>query len=172
VLHLRRPRCFLTLDPITNSPGPNSVRHDDVYFTDPTNGWASQNNYIYCTTNSGASWTTSLFLAGTHFRSVAFATPQIGFAGNLGQGSYDGGTSNTNVLYRTYDGGVTWSNVPGFAEAGMKGLCAIQVLDSQHIYGAGRVRGPAFFIKSQNRGTNWTLVNLTAMGVMNGIMDV
>src|SRR6185369_12176013 len=54
----------------------------------------------------------------------------------------------------------------------MKGLCAMHVLDSQHIYGAGRVRGPAHFIKSTDGGTNWSMVSLTDMGVMNGIMDV
>ncbi len=155
-----------------NSPGNTNVRHDDVYFTDSTNGWASQNSLIYRTTNGGATWTTNLNLVGTHFRSVAFATPMIGFGGNLGQGSYDGGTTDTNVLYRTWDGGVTWSNVPGFAEQGMKGLCVLDVLDSKHIYGGGRVRGPAFFIKSSDGGTNWNIYNLTASNVMNAIMDV
>ncbi len=157
---------------LANSPGPNNIRHDDVYFTDPTNGWASQNNNIYRTTNGGVTWTTNLTLVGTHFRSVAFANPMVGFGGNLGKGSYDGGATDTNVLYRSFDGGVTWSNVPGFAEAGMKGLCAMYVLDSSHIYGAGRVRGPAYFIKSEDGGTNWSVLSLTAMGVMNGIMDV
>src|SRR5215471_18468917 len=102
----------------------NGSRHDDIYFTDPTNGWASQNNNIYRTTNGGVTWTTNLTLSGTHFRSVAFTTPQIGFAGNLGPGSYDGNTSNSNILYRTFNGGTNWANVPGFAEAGMRGLCA------------------------------------------------
>ncbi len=158
---------------MANSPGPNNVRHDDIYFTDPTNGWASQNNNIYRTTNGGASWTTNLTLPGTHFRSVAFATPLIGFAGNLGVGSYDSGVTNTNILYRTIDGGVTWSNVPGFAEAGMQGLCAIYVLDSQHIYGGGRVRGTnAYVIISTNGGFNWNIVNLSAQHVMNAIMDI
>lgn len=155
-----------------NSPGSTSVRHDDICFVDPLHGWASQNNLIYRTVDGGATWTTSLNLSGTHFRSVAFATTNVGFAGNLGIGSYDGGVTNPNILYRTYDGGVTWSNVPGFAEVGMKGLCVLDVLDSQHIYGAGRVRGPAHFIKSNDGGTNWSIVSLTAMGVMNGIMDV
>ncbi len=157
---------------LPNSPGPATTRHDDIYFTDPTNGWASQNNDIYRTTNGGVTWTTNLILSGTHFRSITFASPQVGFAGNLGVGSYDGNVSNTNVMYRSYDGGVTWSNVPGFAEAGMKGLCSFYVLDSQHIYGAGRVRGPAFVISSTNGGTNWSLQNLTASNVMNGIMDI
>ena len=34
------------------------------------------------------------------------------------------------------------------------------------------MRGPAFFVKSNDGGSNWTVVNLTAAGVMNGIMDV
>lgn len=157
---------------LPNSPGPNNVRHDDIYFTDPTNGWASQDNDLYRTTNGGVTWTTNFVSAGSHFRSIAFATPQVGFAGNLGKGSYDANTTDTNVLYRSYDGGVTWSNVPGFAQAGMAGLCSIYVLDAQDIYGAGRVRGPAFVIQSHNGGTNWTLSNLTASNVMNGIMDI
>lgn len=155
-----------------NSPGPNSTRHDDIYFTDPTNGWATQDNYIYRTTNGGVTWTTCLYSPGTHFRSIGFATPLVGFAGNLGPGSYDSSTTDTNVLYTSTDGGVTWANVPGFSQAGMKGLCSIYVLDSQHIYGAGRVRGPAFVITSTDGGTNWTLSDLTASNVMNGIMDI
>ncbi len=154
------------------SPGPNNVRHDDIYFTDPTNGWASQDTWIYRTTNGGVTWTTNLTNSGAHFRSIGFATAQIGFAGNLGVGSYDAAVTDTNVLYATHDGGVTWANVDGFAEAGMKGLCSIFVLDSQHIYGGGRVRGPAYVIKSGDGGNTWTIVNLTAMGVMNGIMDI
>ena len=52
---------------VPNSPGTNSVRHDDIYFTDPTNGWATHNNNIYRTTNGGLTWTTNLTLANTHF---------------------------------------------------------------------------------------------------------
>jgi photosystem II stability/assembly factor-like uncharacterized protein len=157
---------------IANSPGINTVRHDDIYFTDPTNGWATQDTYIYRTTNGGVNWTTNLNLTGTHFRCISFATPLVGFAGNLGVGSYDGGVSNTNVMYATHDGGVTWTNFDGFAEQGMKGLCSMYVLDSQHIYGAGRVRGPAYLIKSADGGNTWSTTSLTAQGVMNGIMDV
>jgi photosystem II stability/assembly factor-like uncharacterized protein len=156
---------------IPNTAG-TGTRHDDIYFTDPTNGWASQNNNLYHTTDGGVTWTTNLTVPGTHFRSVSFVSREVGFAGNLGPGSYDGGTSNSNILYRTYNGGTNWSNVPGFAEVGMRGLCAVHVLDSQHIYGGGRVRGPAYFIKSTDGGTNWSVSSLTDQGVMNGIMDV
>jgi photosystem II stability/assembly factor-like uncharacterized protein len=157
---------------LPNSPGPNNVRHDDIYFTDPTNGWVTQDNDIYRTTNGGVTWTTNLVLANTHFRSISFVNPMDGFAGNLGPNSYDANVSNTNVMYRTFDGGVTWTNVPGFAEAGMQGLCSFYVLDSEHIWGAGRVRGPAFVISSSDAGKNWMIQNLTASNVMNGIMDI
>lgn len=157
---------------VPNSSGPSNVRHDDIYFTDATNGWATQNNRLYRTTNGGADWTTNLNMSGTHFRSIAFLNPQVGFAGNLGIGSYDANVNNSNVMYRSIDGGVTWSNVPGFAEVGMKGLCSFQVLNSNTIYGAGRVRGPAFLIRSTDGGNNWDKWNLSASNVMNGIMDV
>jgi len=157
---------------VPNSPGSSGTRHDDIYFTDPTNGWATHNNNIYRSTNGGLTWTTNLTLVNTHFRSIAFLNPMLGFAGNLGSNSYDPNVFNTNVMYRSTNGGVSWQNVPGFAEVGMKGLCTFHVLDSQHIYGAGRVRGPAFLIQSSDAGTNWILRNLTASNVMNGIMDV
>ena len=48
----------------------------------------------------------------------------------------------------------------------------MQVLNSQHIYGVGRVRGPAYFIHSSDGGTNWSMTNLTAAGVMGAMMDV
>lgn len=157
---------------LPNTPGGGTVRHDDIQFLDSQIGWASQNPYIFHTTNGGLTWTTNFTKTGAHFRSVTFMNSNVGFAGNLGKGSYDGGVTDTNVLYRTFDGGKNWAPVPGLAEAGMQGFCAMYLLDSNHIYGGGRVRGPAFFAKSENGGTNWTTVNLTSQGVMNGIMDV
>ncbi len=150
----------------------DSVRSDDIYFIDQNTGWASRNNKIYKTINGGTTWTLQATITGAHFRSISFLTATHGFAGNLGVGSYDGNVSNTNVLYETLDGGSTWHVFPGLSEQGMKGFCAMSVLDSNHIYGGGRVRSPAFFVKSEDGGTNWTATNLTAAGVMNAIMDV
>lgn len=154
-----------------NSPA-GTTRHDDIYFVDQNTGWATKGSLIYKTENGGTNWFQVLSRPGTHFRSIAFVSPSRGWAGNLGPGAYDGSVTNTNVLYETFDGGTNWSVVPAVNESGMKGFCAMHTLDSTHVYGAGRVRGPAYFCKTADAGTNWIIVNLTAQGVMNGIMDV
>lgn len=164
-----------------SSPAGTSPRCDDVHFVDPLHGWVARaTDGIFRTTNGGLTFTKVLSSAipypGTtltaHFRSINFASPMRGWAGNLGPGSYDSSVTDTNLLYETFDGGLTWSPVAAINASGMKGFCSIQVFDAQHIYGGGRVRGPAHFAWSTDGGTNWSVTNLTAAGVMGGIMDV
>ena len=157
------------------SASPSVSRHDDICPVNETIAYtASGTAGIYKTTDGGKTWTQKAAgYSATHFRCIGFADAQHGWAGNLGAGSYDTVMTDTNnILYETFDGGNTWSNRPGFYEAGMKGLCSMHVFDPQTIYGVGRVRGPAYFIKSTDGGTNWSITNLTAGGVMGGLMDV
>lgn len=164
-----------------NAPSGTSPRFDDLSFLDETNGYVARaTGGIWKTTDGGKSFSLSRSSSGAypgtnltaHFRSIGFASPLRGWAGNLGPGSYDANVTDTNILFETFDGGTNWTVKPGFPETGMKGLCALHVLDPQHIYGGGRVRGPAYFIKSSDGGTNWSVTNLTAGGVLGGIMDV
>ncbi|MBW8863530.1 MAG: immunoglobulin domain-containing protein [Verrucomicrobia bacterium] len=159
-----------------NSPPGTANRNDDISFVDLTNGWSARGtNGIYRTTNCGQSWfsiTPHLVTNVAHFRSIDFASPTRGWAGNLGPGAYDGTVTDTNLLYETFDGGNTWGIVQAINNSGMKGFCAMHIKDDQHIYGVGRVRGPAFFAKSEDGGNNWFVTNLTAAGVMGGLMDV
>jgi len=164
-----------------NGPSGTTPRFDDISFVDPTNGWVARaTGGIYKTGDGGKTFAVSrastAAYPGTnltaHFRSICFVSSTRGWAGNLGPGSYDGTVTDTNILFETFDGGTTWTVKPGFPETGMKGLCAFYALDAQHIYGGGRVRGPAYFIKSTDGGTNWSVTNLTAGGIMGGIMDV
>jgi photosystem II stability/assembly factor-like uncharacterized protein len=166
---------------LPSSPAGNSPRNDDIHFVDPLNGWAARaTDGVYRTTNGGLSFHKVLpalkAYPGTnlvaHFRSINFASPTRGWAGNLGPGSYDASVTDTNLLFETFDGGVTWSPVAAINQSDMKGFCSIQVLDEQHIYGGGRVRSPAHFAWSTDGGTNWSVTNLTAAGIMGGIMDV
>ena len=159
---------------LPNSPA-GTTRNDDIYFSDLTNGWSARGTSgVYRTTDAGQSWIKVVANANpvAHFRCIGFASATRGWAGNLGPGSYDTSVTDTNMLYETFDGGVNWSAVPAINASGMAGFCAMHILDSQHIYGAGRVRGPAYFAKSENGGTSWWVTNLTAAGVMGGLMDV
>ena len=160
-----------------NSPvGSGNFRNDDICFIDLTNGWSARGrDGLYRTTNSGQSWfsvTPHLVTNVAHFRSIGFATPTHGWAGNLGPGAYDSLVTDTNLLYETFDGGSSWSIVTQINTSGMKGFCAMHIPDPQHIYGVGRVRGPAYFVKSEDAGATWFVTNLTAAGVMGGLMDV
>lgn len=160
-----------------NSPvGGGNFRNDDISFADLTNGWSARGtDGLYRTTNCGQSWfsvTPQVVTNKAHFRSIGFASPTRGWAGNLGPGSYDGNVTDTNMLYETFDGGNTWGIVQAINNSGMKGFCAMHIPDAQHIYGVGRVRGPAYFVKSLDGGSNWYVTNLTAAGVMGGLMDV
>lgn len=165
----------------SSSPAGTTPRNDDIHFVDPLHGWAARaTDGIYRTTNGGVTFTrvrpSNSAYPGTnltaHFRSINFASTMRGWAGNLGPGSYDGSVTDTNLLFETFDGGLNWSPVAAINNSDMKGFCSIHVLDAQHIYGGGRVRGPAHFAYSTNGGTNWSVTNLTAAGIMGGIMDV
>ena len=159
-----------------NSPVGTGFRNDDICFTDLTNGWSARGrDGLYRTTNAGQSWfsvTPHLVTNVAHFRSIGFATPTHGWAGNLGPGAYDSLVTDTNLLYETFDGGSSWNIVTPINDTGMKGFCAINIPDPQHMYGVGRVRGPAYFVKSEDGGSSWFVTNLTAAGVMGGLMDV
>ena len=160
-----------------NSPS-GTARNDDIYFADQQHGWSARGtDGVYRTTNGGQLWIKSITNTVTtpytaHFRSIGFASATRGWAGNLGPGSYDGAVNDTNLLYETFDGGLTWGVVAPLNLTDMKGFCAIHVYDSQRIYGAGRVRGPAHFVKSEDGGSSWFVTNLTTAGVMGGLMDV
>jgi len=160
-----------------NSPvGSGNYRNDDISFVDLTNGWSARGiDGIYRTTNCGQAWfstTPHLVTNVAHFRSIGFASPTRGWIGNLGPGSYDTAVTDTNLLYETFNGGSTWDIVQAINNSGMKGFCAMHIPDTQHIYGVGRVRGPAYFVKSMDGGSTWFVTNLTTAGVMGGLMDV
>ncbi|MSU58407.1 MAG: hypothetical protein EXS35_09545 [Pedosphaera sp.] len=161
-----------------NAPSGTSPRFDDLSFINESTGWVARaTGGIWKTTNGGNSFTLSrsstVSNLTAHFRSIGFVSESRGWAGNLGPGSYDGSVTDTNLMYETFDGGSNWTAKAGFPVSGSNGLCAIHALDSQNIFGAGRVRGPnAYFFKSTDGGTNWSATNLTAAGLMGGLMDV
>ncbi len=172
-----------------SQPG-STDRSDDIFFISETVGWAikrgAAGNYIYKTTDGGESWITQFNQpsASTHFRALGFVNDTRGWVGNLGQGSFSS-ASDTTPLYETFDGGTTWTAVPGLP-SNIIGICAIHVLDNNTIFAGGRVRGPGDgndpsnftnLLKSTDQGATWQVINVNDGSVgagqgLNGIMDV
>ncbi|MCA3060597.1 MAG: hypothetical protein ING60_12355 [Rhodocyclaceae bacterium] len=148
-------------------------KQDDISFVDDKTGWYGNGaGKLYRTTDGGNSWQEQLSKPGTFVRTVGFVDAQRGFMGNVGTDYYPGVT-DTNPLYETRDGGVTWSVVPQSRISGplVKGLCAIDILKKQSIYqgvlqdrtiihAAGRVGGPGFVMRSLDGGESWKVLDL------------
>ncbi len=175
------------IDAATNWQKLNTVgyrgKQDDISFVDENQGWYGNGaGKLYRTTDGGATWTELLSKPGTFVRTVGFVDSQRGFMGNVGTDYYPGVT-DTNPLYETRDGGVTWTAVPANRIAGpvVKGLCAIDILKKQSIYqgvlqnrtiihAAGRVGGPGFVMRSLDGGENWKVLDLNQQ--VGPILDV
>src|SRR3954447_17419025 len=86
----------------TNAPLASS-RTDDIWFLDPSTGWAvNSNGKIIFTSDGGATWRAQ-FQSNAYLRCVGFANRLKGWGGTL---------SDPERLYHTIDGGQTWSPVP------------------------------------------------------------
>jgi photosystem II stability/assembly factor-like uncharacterized protein len=141
-------------------------KQDDIWFIDKDNGWSVNGlGRIYKTTDGGNSWTLQLEKKGTFFRCIAFIDEKTGFAGNICPG-YFPDVTDTVPLYKTTDGGNTWSEVQ-YKGPSVKGLCAITIIRTPFInsgmldtmitlYAAGRVGSPVGLMKSTDAGKTWT----------------
>jgi hypothetical protein len=86
----------------------------------------------------------------THFRSIGFVDSLTGWAGNVGPGEFN--STDTTVLYQTTNAGVTWTPMNNFIGPKPRGLCGMNVVNDSVICAVGRVRGPAYFARTTDRG--------------------
>ncbi len=182
--------CYLALGATaqwqTASPNNNTVRHDDIFFLNCSLGWSvGADGRIHKTTDGGSNWSQIANISATtnrttYLRSVGFFNANLGFAGNVGPGLIVNTlpTSNRDILFKTTDGGSNWSpinlplpyTIPNPSDSTQVGICAIQIVDSNTIMVAGRVRGPAFIWKSTDKGNTWTYIDLR--NYCKSIMDI
>ncbi len=160
------PTCCLaqtgTWQTLTGAPNQLTGRHDDIFFVNDSTGWLVNNTgKIYRTGDMGNSWNMQCNQPGTYFRCIGFAGPLNGWAGNLGAQSW-GGATDTNCLYETHNGGMSWSPVTTISGTKPMGICGLNVLDAQHIFATGRIEGPVCFAKTTDSGLTWQSQDMSA----------
>jgi photosystem II stability/assembly factor-like uncharacterized protein len=152
---------------------PYAGKQDDIAFGSVRRGWfGNGKGLLFRTDDGGDSWTRVWEKPGTFVRALGFFDENEGVLGNVGVGSFPG-VQDTVPLYRTADGGVSWTPakvdgpVPG-------GICAIEIVRSAFIdrgnrsertivHAAGRVGGPAHYLRSTDRGRCWLSRDLGAL---------
>jgi photosystem II stability/assembly factor-like uncharacterized protein len=155
-------------------------KRDDIFFADAHTGfYGTGQGKLYRTQDGGQSWQLVWSKPGTFIRSLSFIDAKHGFLGNLGAG-LAATITDTNPLYETTDGGVTW-NPAKIGTAAVPGICSIDIFKSRsihqgdvsehyYVHAAGRANGPAKLLRSENGGESWTLIDLSDRAGM--ILDV
>jgi len=130
-------------------------RNDDLFFFTPNRGFTiNSNGHLYYTTDGGESWEEQFFSEATFFRCLTFRDEQTGFLGTIGPDDVFLSSLDTVSMYGTFDGGNSWQPIK-FNGPYPKGLCGLQTVSDKVIVGCGRVRGPSFFIRSEDGGVTW-----------------
>ncbi len=132
----------------TNAPLASS-RTDDIWFLDPSTGWAvNSNGHILMTKDGGETWTKQ-FSADAYLRCVGFANPNKGWVGTL--------TASKRLLH-TKDGGLTWKRVDNLPATAPVFVCGMSVVNESVVYASG-TNDPAEaprMIKTVDGGATWT----------------
>lgn len=148
-------------------------KQDDIAFGSSSHGWyGNGEGRVYRTADGGDSWTQVWHQPGTFVRALGFFDGQRGILGNVGPGAFPNVTDQV-PLYHTADGGSTWiaARIEGPRPGG---ICAIEIHNSAHIdrgervdrmtaHAAGRVGGPAHYLRSSDRGASWRSADLSAL---------
>lgn len=160
---------------------PYNGKQDDIAFVNPDTGWYGNGaGKLYRTDDGGETWTQLWDQPGTFIRALGFVDAQTGFLGNVGVGYYPN-VADTRPLYRTDDGGRSWTPVVADNISIVAGVCGIDIVREQRIFqgalrtetiihAAGRVGGPAAMLRSVDGGETWRVLDLNAHAGM--ILDV
>ncbi|MBX3042935.1 MAG: hypothetical protein KIT33_01685 [Candidatus Kapabacteria bacterium] len=131
----------------------------DVYFhpSNPDYGWVCGfSGMVIRTTNAGDSWSGSIVNGANHLEHVHFPTLTIGY------------TSGPAGIFKSTDGGVSWSNITPETIADYWG-CYFVNENVGLVIGGGCI-GQQRFYRTENGGQTWTL--FTASEPNSGLTDL
>lgn len=143
---------------------PYRGKQDDIAFGSPGSartGWyGNGEGRLYRTRDGGDAWEEIWHRPGTFIRALGFFDDEVGVLGNVGPGSFPNVTDEV-PLYRTTDGGRSWA--PARIEGPRPGgICGIDIAQAT-MHAAGRVGGPAHYLRSDDHGASWISRDLTAL---------
>jgi len=153
------------LDVVTASPEPTwrrtnapvaSSRTDDIWFLNPTVGWAvNSDGNILKTVDGGASWVVQQPAPGTYLRCVGFASADVGWVGTL---------TPSRRLLRTTDGGANWSRVSGLPSNAPVAVCGLSVVSDLVVFASGTNRPNDIprMMKTTDGGSTWSAWDMSA----------
>lgn len=160
---------------------PYRGKQDDISFIDRDIGWYGNGaGKLFRTTDGGENWVKVAERPGTFIRALGFINANTGFIGNVGTDYYPGVTDK-QPLYRTDDGGRSWTPIIASGIERVSGICGIDILPvtrvfqgetrrTQIIHAAGRVGGPAMVLRSLDGGDSWAVQDLSDQAGM--ILDI
>lgn len=138
---------------IENIPPPYSENYWlDVFFLpdNPNYGWiCGYQGMILRTTDRGATWSGTTINTNYHLESVHFVNPYVGY------------TSGVPGIFKTVDGGVTWTDISTqqMVEGGIWGCYFISENVGLAIGGGCNLTGQHFW-RTTNGGQSWSLFQL------------
>jgi photosystem II stability/assembly factor-like uncharacterized protein len=152
---------------------PYRGKQDDIVFINRDRGWYGNGaGNLYCTMDGGESWEKIWEQPGTFIRALGFLDDNNGFLGNVGT-NYFPNVTDSHPLYRTRDGGVSWTPVQADGIGVVAGICGIDIARHRGmtiVTAAGRVGGPVTMMRSLDSGESWRVIDLSPHAGM--ILDV
>ncbi len=151
-----------------------NIKQDAISFVDAKTGWyGNGTGRVFRTQDAGDHWQQIWRHPGTYVRTLEFIDRSTGFLGNVGPG-YFPDVTDTQPLYVTHDGGITWTPVKLTSGVPITGVCAIDVLringTVMAIRAGGRVGGPAGMMELFDGGQTWSSRDMSSVTGM--ILDI
>ena len=132
-----------------------------IAFTSENIGYVRAGNEIFKTTNKGTDWIKlGAPLKDQHTRQFDFINDETGFA--IAGGTV-GTSGNSGQVYKTTDGGKTWSRAHSVFELMMENIYSIDFVDEKLGFASGGYNWGAV-LKTVDGGVNWKTVGSYSFG--------